>query len=197
MAQPASNFGWILVGDETQGFTAQRFSSRENSTVNNRPRLNVNYAVAPSPTHFESWLATHFPNEPIGFFLDEEADFDNDGISNRHEYAYGLSPVVADENSGFTVSTLPGGSNTLHRLTFRRDSAATDLTYQLQTSPDLINWTTIATSIAGTGALGSNGGSVLSDVVQTGTIRLVSVQESLAPVVKTRRFVRLQVQRSF
>lgn len=198
MGQPASNFGWILVGDETQGFTAQRFSSRENSTVNNRPRLNVNYAVVPPPTHFESWLATHFPDKPIGFFFDEAADLDNDGISNRHEYAFGLSPVVADENSGFTISTLPGsGSNTLHLLTFRRDSAATDLTYQLQTSADLINWTTIATSIAGTSALGSNGGSVLSDVVQTGTIRLVTVQESLAPVVKTRRFVRLQVQRSF
>ncbi len=195
---PSINFGWCLRGPENDLLVARRFTSRNSTNASQRPRLVLQYAFTIPPTHFESWLATHFPTEPIGFFLDEEADLDNDGISNRHEYAYGFSPVVADENSGFTVSTLPGGgSNTLHRLTFRRDSAATDLTYQLQTSPDLINWTTIATSIAGTGALGSNGGSVLSDVVQTGTIRLVTVQESLAPVVKTRRFVRLQVQRSF
>lgn len=196
---PPSNYGWCLRGPENDLLVARRFTSRNSTNASQRPRLVLQYAfIRPPQPHFESWLATHFPNEPIGFFLDEEADLDNDGISNRHEYAFGLSPVVADENSGFTVSTLPGGgSNTLHRLTFRRDSAATDLTYQLQTSPDLINWTTVATSIAGTSALGSNGGSVLSDVVQTGTIRLVTVQESLAPVVKTRRFVRLQVQRSF
>ncbi len=37
------NHGWVIVGTETQIQTAKRFATRENATVNNRPRLVVNY----------------------------------------------------------------------------------------------------------------------------------------------------------
>ena len=39
--QPDSNFGWILIGNETAGGTAKRFDSRENPVVNLRPKLTV------------------------------------------------------------------------------------------------------------------------------------------------------------
>jgi hypothetical protein len=38
---PASNFGWILIGNEAELTTAKRFDSRENVTEANRPRLRV------------------------------------------------------------------------------------------------------------------------------------------------------------
>ena len=43
---PANNFGWIVIGDESSSRTAKRFDSRENPTEGNRPQLTVNYTEA-------------------------------------------------------------------------------------------------------------------------------------------------------
>ena len=43
LADPASNFGWALLGDETTTATAKRFDSRESAAAQ-RPRLVVMYA---------------------------------------------------------------------------------------------------------------------------------------------------------
>jgi hypothetical protein len=40
---PESNFGWILIGDETTPITAKRFSTRENEVVEERPKLAVQF----------------------------------------------------------------------------------------------------------------------------------------------------------
>lgn len=42
LADPATNHGWALLGDETADPTAKRFDSRENDPAN-RPRLTVTY----------------------------------------------------------------------------------------------------------------------------------------------------------
>jgi hypothetical protein len=46
---PASNFGWILIGDETdlEFGTARRFGSREHTTASSRPQLSVTYTLPP------------------------------------------------------------------------------------------------------------------------------------------------------
>jgi len=43
---PSSNFGWILIGDESTSMTAKRFDSRENVTVTNRPVLTIDFEAA-------------------------------------------------------------------------------------------------------------------------------------------------------
>ncbi len=40
---PDSNFGWIIIGDESQMHTARRFNSRENATSERRPQLTIYY----------------------------------------------------------------------------------------------------------------------------------------------------------
>jgi len=40
---PSANHGWVIVGTESQIETAKRFATRENGTVNNRPKLVVDY----------------------------------------------------------------------------------------------------------------------------------------------------------
>ena len=40
---PAANFGWLLLGDESKPRTAKRFDSKENETSANRPTLTVEY----------------------------------------------------------------------------------------------------------------------------------------------------------
>ncbi|HXR79605.1 MAG TPA: multicopper oxidase domain-containing protein, partial [Saprospiraceae bacterium] len=44
---PETNFGWIIRGDEASANNAKRFSSRQNSTMANRPRLFVDYIIPP------------------------------------------------------------------------------------------------------------------------------------------------------
>ena len=43
-----SNFGWILIGDETAIQTSKRFNSRTNGA--NNPSLSVRFSVVPEPT---------------------------------------------------------------------------------------------------------------------------------------------------
>ena len=47
VSNPASNFGWVIRGNEITAGSAQRFNSRENSS--NPPQLTVTYQV-PTPT---------------------------------------------------------------------------------------------------------------------------------------------------
>lgn len=49
-ANPATNFGWLLMGDESASGTAKRFDSRENPTAANRPQLTIVYTVVGSTT---------------------------------------------------------------------------------------------------------------------------------------------------
>jgi len=63
----SSNFGWILIGNESDIKTAKRFDSRENSNVSNRPLLTLTYNsttnvenLNPIPSEFE--LSQNYPN---------------------------------------------------------------------------------------------------------------------------------------
>ena len=40
---PAANFGWLILGDESKSGTAKRFDSKENESSENRPILAVEY----------------------------------------------------------------------------------------------------------------------------------------------------------
>lgn len=60
-------------------------------------------------------------------------DFDNDGVPNGVEYFFGV------KTAGFTPTpTIVNGA-----ITFPRDPAATDVTYAVQTSPNLEIWTDV------------------------------------------------------
>lgn len=192
IATPAGNAGWILRGDEATENSVFRFDSRQSGVA---PTLVLSYQSAPPPTAFETWVATYFPTFQVGQYVDPNADLDGDGIANLFEYAFGFSPTSFNPSSGVSATPAPGaGGGTDVTMTFRRDVNATDLTYRLQTSPDLTTWTTIVQSVGGAAPTGSNGGSVVSDATVSGSIRLVTAQESLPPG-SAHRFVRIQVER--
>lgn len=146
-----------------------------------------NYQTPP----YQTWRTSYFPTLKTGQYLDPEGDSDGDGIGNQIEYAYGFSPLVANtpEETGFSASR----DSSDFTITFRRDPAATDLVYNLQTSPDLVTWTTIASSSGGASATGLNGGTVTSDAPFPGqaAFRLVTVRDD--PGVQ--RFARLRTVR--
>ena len=46
---PATDFGWIMLGNESQGQTAKQFSSSESTTPGFWPTLTVSYSAVPEP----------------------------------------------------------------------------------------------------------------------------------------------------
>ncbi len=69
----------------------------------------------------------------------EAADPDGDGISNLLEYAFGLNPREADSRPLLRLNTV---GNSL-QLGYTPSSGATDLSFTLQSSPDLRTWTDV------------------------------------------------------
>jgi hypothetical protein len=118
-------------------------------------------------------------------------DFDFDGISNLLEYALNLNPTVANP-AGLPVTTIKNYSGTNYlSLTFTRSSVATDLTYTVQGSSDLINWSDLASSVGGAPTAGAG------FVSETGAAPLITVEvrdtaaSDGTPGLK--RFMRLKV----
>lgn len=176
---PASNHGWAVIGDEVEFYSAMRFFSREWTTAAQRPRLTLNYAAPPPPTHRESWLARHYPDEPAGFYLDPNSDEDGDGISAEFEYGTGLNPGQADDVELLRIEVLPGDEGgTDYLFHWQRDAAATDLTFILEKNDTLASagWSVIARSIAGAAVAAENGAEILADDGVGGTLRAVTVR---------------------
>jgi hypothetical protein len=193
---PASNAGWILRGDEGTDGSACRFDSKELVTVPGGmpPTLTVQYDVGALPTHFEDWLALNYPDNFVGQYVNPDGDDDGDGIKNQIEYAYALSPVMPNPaDAGLQASSMAVFSDTQFTYYFRRDTLAADLTYLLQTSGDLTNWTTIAQSVGGGVPTGS-GFVTEGEAPGEPTISIVTARETVAS--PANRFVRLRVLRA-
>lgn len=192
---PASNFGWILIGDESGTPTAQRFESRESTTAGGtlRPRLEVSLLAAPSDRPFDLFLATHYPDRLRGEPIDFEVDEDGDEIGLLLEHGYGFSPLQNDTATGLTVTRSNAGGDTLLTMTFRRNPAATDLRLTLRAGTGFDALTTYAESVAGAAPTPLNGASVVSDLPISGQApaRLVTVTVTLNGVID-RAFVRLE-----
>jgi hypothetical protein len=185
LAAPAGNFGWVLVGNEA-AVSAKRFRSRETPVAGQRPALVIGYLAAPALTRREQWLRQYFLT---GQFVPDDADPDGDGIGNQIEYALAYSPLAASPRPLAVVRDVDASR---FLMTFRRDPRATDLTYRLQTSGDLVAWSTILESAGGAAPAGT---ALVSDteIAPEPPLRLVTAQEPLAP--GGSRFARLVIIR--
>jgi hypothetical protein len=56
VSNPASNFGWILVGGEDVAQTAKRFNSRENADASTRPQLVVAFTAPQQVPAASPWF---------------------------------------------------------------------------------------------------------------------------------------------
>ena len=185
---PTSNAGWMLRGDEVNNGTASRFDSIQSGTI--PPALTVTYQSGPPPTHFESWIATYFPANLVGQYVNPATDFAADGVPNLVKYAYGLSPLQPFPSGSWIqggIATV--GTDDIFTFTFQRDALATDLTYELQTSQDLVSWSTITRSVGGAAPSGSG------FVSESGSgMKVVTARETFP--TPAMRFARLRITRA-
>ncbi|MDF1862489.1 MAG: PQQ-dependent sugar dehydrogenase [Verrucomicrobiales bacterium] len=192
---PAGNHGWILIGNESAPASAKRIYSREAAEAL-RPKLNYSYAFPPTTPPLRTFLSTHFPGTPVGGFLSLASDDDGDGIPLLLEYAYGFSPHIFNPPSAteLSLTATPGVTNSNElTISFRRNPETLDLTLNLQISPDLENWSTIAISEAGAIPVPLNGASLLSDdlLPGQGPARKTTVSIQIPSPGSIRQFARV------
>jgi hypothetical protein len=109
------------------------------------------------PLSYQDWASGHGLSGPTA---DIYADPDHDGVCNLLEYAFNLSPEAPDSSSlpefKLAPQVLNGQPGTYLTVRFLRQLGATNLTYILEGSPDLITWSDLCT-VAGTNAPGGPG----------------------------------------
>jgi hypothetical protein len=91
---------------------------------------------------YSEWRSRCFRSDALPQRTTPNADPDGDGISNALEYAFNLSPLQRDLKSPAVLIHSHGTNSPT--LMFRRRTATTDLTYTIQTSTNLVAWTSSA-----------------------------------------------------
>ena len=100
-----------------------------------------NTFTAPVTGGYASWLALNFPgNPPLSGPAD---DFDRDGIPNLGEYATGTDP----RNAGARVNLTTAVTGGYFTLTVPKDPTGSDVTVRVESSTDLLSWSTAGTTV--------------------------------------------------
>ncbi|MCX6928093.1 MAG: choice-of-anchor D domain-containing protein [Verrucomicrobia bacterium] len=138
----------------------------------------------------QAWRLTHFGsvfNSGDGANLN---DFDQDGIQNLLEYAFGGDPTIPDAAAIRPRPVLAGGT---FSYSFKCNANCTDITYTVQASSSLEagSWTDIARSIGGSTVLPVGSHCEVSDA-GTG-LRWATVTPSAALFPTGRGFLRIKV----
>jgi hypothetical protein len=123
------------------------------------------------------------PNAP------DDGDPDSDGLLNLAEYALVSSPVVFSGSPVPERRTYAEGERLA--LVFNRDPARTDITIEVEVSPDLNSWITIASSINGSVPTGAG---FVAESDQGGGLMTVEVRDVVNIGSEARRFLRLRVR---
>lgn len=136
----------------------------------------------------EAWRKQNFETTSATGISADTADPDNDGSANLLEFATGAAPTVPQAaDLDFTVNPVTRRFG----LSFPRLSPA-PVTYAVEASGDLINWTAICTLPAGSD-LWTNSALVEETVVSPG-LRRVTVTEQHPGGLPATRFLRLRVK---
>lgn len=150
--------------------------------------------VDPRCATYDEWRARYFRKDAAAAVTDPLVDPDRDGLPNLLEYACGSNPLRPETPATpLEAFIYHDGATGLSHLAvrFRRRPAATDLSYYVQVSEDLVSWrdsrsdsslpTTVEVSVESA-----------SDYMELVTTR------TEAPLDRSNRaFLRLQVEKRF
>lgn len=150
-------------------------------------------------TPVNTWRLAEFGTTSTTGNLADNADYDNDGIQNLVEYALGTDPTVGSAANGPSAapSALIGDADSLltDRLALSfslQNPNPTDITYTVQATDDLGNWTSVA-SKTGSGPWTWLGGGT-SRIVTSGTGPVsVKIGDVVPSSGNPKRMMRLKV----
>ncbi|MCE9609437.1 MAG: hypothetical protein K8R23_04345 [Chthoniobacter sp.] len=143
-----------------------------------------------TPGAFGAWQQQNFTalelNDPA--ISAPLADPEPDGFNNVAEYALALDPRAPSPGTA-VAPRLIAGSGSIPDFRFRRNAAASDVTYLIRNSPDLLTWTT-QHSITGATALPSAFGPGISLIADPATQDITFRSSGASP----KEFFRVEIQ---
>jgi len=142
----------------------------------------TNVASITTPSLYQAYFASYGLTDPA--VIAPMADPANDGIPNLLKYAFSLDPTVADVNgAGLPTTTTQNGYLTISFVQrVVQGVPSPDLTYTVQVSSDLINWSS-----------GPSATSQVSVTSLTATTQMVTVSDSTQTSPGSPRFIRVSV----
>ncbi len=135
--------GLLRIGDTTLGgnsWNGQFDDLRIYRRALTQAEVTALYNPPPAPT-FATWIAG-LSNPPPAHLREPDQDPDGDGLQNVLEYLLGGDPT---SHSSVPLPTF-GSSGPNYRYFVRRDPTAIGWRLTVETSADLFDWTTVATS---------------------------------------------------
>ena len=176
---PTSWTSWQAHGYDTHGLLVDPGLNANYALSSNSPYLGIygrDLAIS-SPSTYATWRSENFTgadatNDTIS---GPNADPDAAGLTNYARYAFGMAARGSVANP-VTLGTINSGGQNYLTLTFPRRASATDLSYTVESSTDLIIWTAVPGLIYAPGA----GPVTAQDIVALGTAGL-------------RRFLRIRI----
>jgi hypothetical protein len=112
----------------------------------------------------DAWKLFYFgANANNSAIAGDSADPEQDGVVNLLDYAYAFNPLISNTNP-FTAS-LTGNQFQLH---FPRNTSASDITFIVQASTDLITWSNLMTYAAASGWVTNTPGTAVAESATNG-----------------------------
>jgi hypothetical protein len=143
------------------------------------------------PLTYPDWTSGHGLS---GLSSDIYADPDGDGVCNLLEYAFNLSPEVADQSAlpqfQLQPQTVGGQPGTYLTIQFLCQLGTSNLTYVVQGSADLITWTDLCTA---TGSSAPSGPGFISETGTSYQRQVVACDTVPVENGATARFVRFKL----
>ena len=122
IANGSSNFGWIVIGDESAARTAKRFDSREHGTASVRPQLVVEFTAvgvntAPTVANSVASQSLTLGGGSVSLDLNTEpavfTDAEGDALSYAATSSDEAIATVARTGSVVTIAAVGSGSATI------------------------------------------------------------------------------------
>lgn len=131
---------------------------------------------------YEEWAEAYFgrvgsQREEIGGRM---ADPDHDGLANILEYAFDLSPIVPSKDSAPLTAAFDAHDQGTFTVSYRRRKYVLDLSYIIEASTNLVDWTT--------------SGLVASATNDLASAEMVTLRDTYPARGTKRRFFRLSVE---
>jgi hypothetical protein len=127
-------------------------------------------------TPFAQWLDQSGTGNENNLTVEATADADGDGVVNLLEYAIGTNGVIQNA-SPQVVTMAPVSGDQYLRLSIPKNPAATDVTFIVEASSDLTNWSTSGL------------------IIETNTANQLVVRDTVAVTTGVKRFMRVRVTR--
>jgi hypothetical protein len=119
----------------------------------NAMQITASTPVAATPV--QNWRSAHFTQAELGnpaleaSIWGDDADPDTDGRSNLMEYANGSDPRAQDSGAqDFTLETT--GEGDVLSLIYKKNLAATDVDFEVQSTNDLDDWNEVPDTLVST-----------------------------------------------